>query len=112
MRRIGTWVAGAAIRQLAEWGVANIAETLGATTARLGDRLSEFGITADAGQAPHFLSVRFDGGMPEGIEARLAEANVHVSLRGETMRITPHLYNEEADEERLVAALGAATQAA
>jgi selenocysteine lyase/cysteine desulfurase len=105
-------VAGAAVRQLLDWGVGNIAETLGATTARLCARLAEFGITADAGQAPHFLSVRFAGGLPDGIEARLAAANVHVSLRGETMRITPHLYNNQADEERLVADLGAATQAA
>jgi selenocysteine lyase/cysteine desulfurase len=33
---------------------------------------------------------------------------VHVSLRGETMRITPHLYNNEQDAERLVASLKAA----
>jgi selenocysteine lyase/cysteine desulfurase len=30
---------------------------------------------------------------------------VHVSLRGERMRITPHLYNDEADVERLIAHL-------
>jgi selenocysteine lyase/cysteine desulfurase len=43
--------------------------------------------------------------MPEGIEARLAAADVHVSIRGERMRITPHLYNDEADAERLFSAL-------
>jgi selenocysteine lyase/cysteine desulfurase len=105
-------VAGAAIGQLLAWGVANTAETLGAATARLEARLAPLGIGADHGQAPHFLSVRFEGGMPDDIEARLAQANVHVSLRGETMRITPHLYNNEADEERLVAALAAAAGAA
>jgi selenocysteine lyase/cysteine desulfurase len=85
--------------------VANIAETVGAMTRRLAARLGEHGIQAEGGRAPHFLPVRFAGGMPEGIEARLAAAGVHVSLRGETMRITPHLYNDEADAERLVAAL-------
>ena len=90
-------VAGAAIGQLLDWGVADIAETLGAMTARIEARLGERGVTGQQGRAPHFLSVRFPGGLPEGIEERLAAADVHVSLRGERMRITPHLYNDEAD---------------
>jgi hypothetical protein len=56
--------------------------------------------------------VRFKGGMPPGIEARLAAAQVHVSLRGETMRITPHLYNHQGDEEQLAASLREAVGAA
>jgi selenocysteine lyase/cysteine desulfurase len=98
-------VAGAAIRQLLDWGVANIAETLGAMTDALEARLRERGVSPRERRAPHFLSVRFPGGLPEGIEERLAAANVHVSLRGDWMRITPHLYNDEADVERLFAAL-------
>jgi selenocysteine lyase/cysteine desulfurase len=101
-------VAGAAIEQLLAWEPTRIAATLAETTARLEARLAPLGIAADAGRAPHFLSVRFGGGMPEDIEAQLAAANVHVSLRGETMRITPHLYNTPADEERLVESLRAA----
>lgn len=100
-------VAGAAIGQLLDWGVADIAETLGAMTARIEARLGERGVTGQAGRAPHFLSVRFPGGLPKGIEERLAAAGVHVSLRGERMRITPHLYNDEADLERLFSALWA-----
>jgi selenocysteine lyase/cysteine desulfurase len=100
-------VAGAAIGQLLDWGVSDIAETIGEITASIADRLSERGISSlpASARAPHYLSVRFGGGMPDGIEERLAEANVHVSLRGERMRITPHLYNNEADVERLLAGL-------
>ena len=98
-------VAGTAIGQLLDWGVANIAETLGAMTDALEDRLREREAFAGEGRAPHFLSVRFPGGFPAGIEERLAEAGVHVSLRGDWMRITPHLYNDEADVERLFSAL-------
>lgn len=98
-------VAGASIEQLLAWGVADIAESLGAMTDAIAERLRGHGIAAAPGNAPHFLSVRFEGGLPQGIEARLAAADVHVSLRGETMRITPHLYNNEADVERLVGAL-------
>jgi selenocysteine lyase/cysteine desulfurase len=98
-------VAGTAIGQLLGWGVDNVAETLGAQTAALEGRLAERGVTARPGRAPHFLSARFPDGLPQGIEERLAAADVHVSLRGEWMRITPHLYNDEADAERLLAAL-------
>jgi len=100
-------VAGAAIGQLLDWGVANIAATLGAMTDGIEARLRERDVTGQEGRAPHFLSVRFPGGLPEGIEERLAAADVHVSLRGERMRITPHLYNDEADLERLFSALWA-----
>jgi selenocysteine lyase/cysteine desulfurase len=101
-------VAGAAIEQLQAWGVANIAETLGAVTASLAERLQERGISSlpPGRRGPHYLSVHFSSGMPEGIDERLAAQNVHVSLRGERMRITPHLYNNEADMERLVRLLG------
>ena len=98
-------VAGAAIRQLLDWGVANISETLGAANRALAASLAEHGIEAAADRAPHFLSVRFARGLPEGIEDRLAAANVHVSLRGDRMRITAHLYNDEADRDRLVGEL-------
>jgi selenocysteine lyase/cysteine desulfurase len=98
-------VAGAAIGQLLEWGVGNIADSLGAMTARIEARLIEREVTGQQGRAPHFLSVRFPGGLPEGIEGRLAAADVHVSIRGERMRITPHLYNHQGDVERLLKAL-------
>jgi selenocysteine lyase/cysteine desulfurase len=89
------------------WGVHNISKTLGALTARIAGALAERGITSlpASARAPHYLSVRFEGGMPENIEERLAASNVHVSLRGDRMRITPHLYNHEADVERLLAHL-------
>jgi selenocysteine lyase/cysteine desulfurase len=100
-------VAGAAIEQLIDWGVENVAETLGALTARIAGDLNQFGISSLPleQRAPHYLSVRFAGGLPDGIEERLAAGNVHVSLRGDRMRITPHLYNDEGDVERLLAHL-------
>jgi selenocysteine lyase/cysteine desulfurase len=100
-------VAGAAIEQLLAWGVANIAETLGQVTGDLAERLAGHGIASlpPGLRGPHYLSVRYERGMPEGIEERLAGENVHVSLRGDRMRITPHLYNNGGDMDRLVQAL-------
>src|SRR4051812_45401010 len=100
-------VAAAAIEQLLKWGGGNVSATLEAIPASLAERLAARGIEAPPGRAPHFLSLRFPGGLPAGIEARLAAADVHVSLRGERMRVTPHLYNDEEDAGRLVAALSA-----
>ena len=100
-------VAGAAIEQLLAWGIADIAETLGVMTATIAERLGEFGILASAGRAPHYLSVRFARGLAPGIEERLSAAGIHVSLRGDRMRITPHLYNHEGDVDRLVGELAA-----
>ncbi len=98
-------VAEAAIAQLIDWGPANIAETLGGTTAAIAARLAEMGIEANPARAPHYLSVRFPHGLADDIEGRLAAADVHVSLRGDRMRITPHLYNDESDGDRLVQAI-------
>lgn len=102
-------VAAAAIRALLDWGVANIAETLGARTASLAARLEAVGAEAPAadGRGPHYLSVRFPRPMSDTLVADLAALGVHVSVRGERMRITPHLYNDEVDADRLIEALAA-----
>jgi selenocysteine lyase/cysteine desulfurase len=75
---------------------------LGATAAALEARLGELGAEASPSRAPHYLSLRFPRGLGDEIEQRLAAAEVHVSLRGDRMRITPHLYNDEEDGDRLV----------
>ena len=56
-------------------------------------------------RAPHFLSLRFPGDVPDGLTDRLAAANVFVSLRGTSLRVTPHVYNDDADSAALIAAL-------
>jgi selenocysteine lyase/cysteine desulfurase len=38
---------------------------------------------------------------PEDLAARLASDNVFVSVRGRSIRVSPHLYNTERDVERL-----------
>ena len=50
------------------------------------------------------LSLRFPAGMPDGLIARLAAENVYVSPRLGRMRISPHVYNDEADIDRFVTA--------
>jgi selenocysteine lyase/cysteine desulfurase len=100
-------MACAALRQLLDWGVAAIQATLAARTAAIADRAAALGLTAvdPALRAAHFLGLHFPGPVPDALPGQLAEARVHVSLRGSSLRITPHLWNDDEDVDRLFAAL-------
>jgi selenocysteine lyase/cysteine desulfurase len=97
----------AALQQILDWGVAEIAETLAARNADLAVRAASLGLQClDAGQrAGHFLGLRFARGVPETLLQELRNSNVYVSVRGNTLRITPHVYNNDTDVERLMHAL-------
>jgi selenocysteine lyase/cysteine desulfurase len=100
----------AALEQLLEWGVADIQTTLSAMTGRIAERAAPLGLRASDPtlRAGHFLGLGFPGEVPAGLPERLAEENVYVSVRGQSMRVTPHLFNNEADIDRLITVLGAA----
>jgi selenocysteine lyase/cysteine desulfurase len=103
-------VSVAALEQLLDWGVAAIAATLGAMTAEIAARAkAELGLTSAPAhlRAGHFLGLRVPAGMPPGLPERLAREQIHVSLRGDSLRVTPHLYNRRADVERLLEVLRA-----
>ena len=97
----------AAMSQLLEWSVAGIQETLASKTALIAKRLQALGLrpTAPPHRAGHFLGVRFPNGIPLDLPSRLSESGVFVSVRGESMRITPHLYNDDEDVDQLVRGL-------
>lgn len=102
-------MAVAAMRQLLEWGPAEIQATLGAYTDAIAERAAALGLIVPAREqrAGHFLGIRFPGGPPQDFVARLAGENVFVSQRADAMRVSPHLYNNEADADRLFRALEA-----
>jgi selenocysteine lyase/cysteine desulfurase len=54
-------------------------------------------------RAPHILSLRFPGGMPDDLIDRLAAEKIFVTPRLGMMRISPHVYNDEADIDQFVA---------
>ena len=100
-------MAAAALGQILEWGVDDIAATLSAGTAAIAERARALGLTASPPhlRAGHFLGLRFPSGIPAGLLERLAQEQIYVSVRGDSMRITPHLYNTQGDVDRLFAAL-------
>ncbi len=96
-----------ALRQILEWGVAEIYETL---THRTGE-IAEYGTKLGLASVPlkyragHFLGLEFKGGVPETLLKQLAADNIFVSARGNSLRVTPHLYNTDHDADRLLNAL-------
>ena len=56
-------------------------------------------------RAPHILSLGFKHGMPQGLAEGLASEGIHVAARLGRLRISPHVFNDEEDADRFVAAL-------
>ena len=97
----------AALEQILEWGVVGIETTIGTLTAGIAERASSLGLRSApaALRAAHFLGLHLPGDLPAELPAALAAENVHVSVRGTSMRVTPHLYNTDDDIDRLLAVL-------
>ena len=87
------------------WGAATIIERLAMLTARLAEGLRGAGavIPDPRVRAPHILSLGFPNGMPPQLVERLAAENVYAAPRLGRLRISPHVYNDEADVDRFVA---------
>jgi len=102
-------VAGEALRQILSWGVAAIAATLRARTDAIAAQAAALGLAVApaAHRAPHLIGLRHPGGFPAELPARLAAAKVYASARGDSIRIAPHLYNTDADVDRLFRVLQA-----
>lgn len=100
-------MAAISMEMMAEWGAGAVVQRLNMLTERIAAGLQNAGVrVADAKfRAPHILSLSFSGGMPAGLVEALASEGVHVAPRLGRMRISPHVYNDEADADRFVAAL-------
>jgi selenocysteine lyase/cysteine desulfurase len=96
-----------AIKQLLKWDVAQISETIGAINRRLADAAAELGFTAprEPLRAAHYLCLRRKTAIPKELPEMLAREKVFVSVRGSSIRVTPHIYNTAEDSERLIKCL-------
>lgn len=99
----------AVLEQLNAWGPQSIQATLKQMTAAVASEAGALGLTSlpPERRAGHFLGLRFPEhrfpkGPPAGLSEALAEAGVHVSLRGTSLRVTPHLWNDWRDLEALI----------
>ncbi|WP_025899250.1 aminotransferase class V-fold PLP-dependent enzyme [Sneathiella glossodoripedis] len=96
-----------ALEQILDWDPANIYETLGQINKRIAEQASAIGLTSppEEFRAKHFLGLESPGGFPADLLDSLAAQKIFVSIRGNSLRITPHLYNTQQDCDRLLNAL-------
>ncbi|HEX4228298.1 MAG TPA: aminotransferase class V-fold PLP-dependent enzyme [Bryobacteraceae bacterium] len=100
---VATPMAIAALQQVLSWGVASIQQALSVLTGKVAQLSAEIGYAALPApeRCGHMIGIRRAGGIPASLSQALRDANVFVSVRGDSIRIAPHLYNDVDDVERL-----------
>ena len=104
---VGVPVAIRSLEQILEWGVPRIAAELAPVVHRIAQGAGELGMapTAAGSRSPHYLGLRSDGGLPARIGERLQGESIYVSIRGDSIRVAPHLYNTWDEIERFLTVL-------
>jgi len=102
-------IAITALQQILAWRVEQIAASLSGLTARIESEAARLGLAAVPAErrVGHLIGLRSPA-FPSDLAARLAAAGVYVSLRGTSIRVSPHLYNTHDDVDRLFDVLAAA----
>lgn len=97
----------ASLEQLVAWGVSNVEAYIGALTDEIAREATTLGweVAAPEHRSRHMLGLRRPGGVPEKLPDLLKEANVYVSVRGSSIRVSPHVYNSRDDVARLLEVL-------
>jgi selenocysteine lyase/cysteine desulfurase len=100
-------MAVAALELILRWGVERIAAAIAPLTDLVEETAAALGLgVPPAGsRAGHMTRPRPAGPPPAGLAAALADAGVHVSVRGRSLRVSPHVYNTPDDVARLGLAL-------
>ena len=100
-------MASTSMEIMEQWGGAAVAQRVSMLTARVAEGVRGLGLNVPKAQlrAPHILSLGFKEGMPAGLVEALATEGIYVAARLGRMRISPHVYNDEADCDRFVAAM-------
>jgi selenocysteine lyase/cysteine desulfurase len=101
-------MASIGMEMMAEWGHTAVTQRLLMLTERIADGVRGLSVSVPERRvrAPHILSLGFKDGMPAGLVEGLATEDIYVAPRLGRMRISPHVFNDEADIDRFVAALG------
>lgn len=94
----------AAIQQLNEWTPAAIQHYCAGITKSAIQQLTEsgFSIENEAYRGTHLFGIRVGKKNVKRIKAKLEAAKIYVSIRGNAIRVAPHVYNTSADMDALV----------
>ena len=94
----------AALGQLRLWGIAKVESRIRHITQLIADEAETMDcfVLPARNRAAHFLGIRPRGGIPEGLLERLRSERIYVSVRGDAIRISPHVYSSVADAWRFL----------
>lgn len=95
----------AALSQLSQWQPAHIQRRLREWIDALCERAGAIGFSFPAERVGHMVGLRSPSGLPAGLVQALRDDGIHVAVRGDSIRVSPHLHNTEADLNRLLDAL-------
>lgn len=100
-------MASIGMEMIAAWGTAAVRKRLAMLTERIAEGVRGLNVMVPAMRmrAPHVLSLGFEGGVSKGLVDALAAERIYVAPRLGRMRVSPHVYNDEADVDRFVQAL-------
>jgi selenocysteine lyase/cysteine desulfurase len=101
-------MAAIGMEMVAGWGTAAIAQRLAMLTDRIAEGVRDLGVGIPPRhlRAPHILCLGFKDVTVKALVEGLATEGIFVAPRLGRMRVSPHVFNDEADSDRFVAALG------
>lgn len=93
----------AALKQIVAWGITHIYEGISRLTEKIAELAAADGyiVLPPDQRCGHMIGIRHPSGIPERLATLLKEARVFVSIRGDSVRVAPHLYNDLSDVNRL-----------
>lgn len=98
----------AALTAIETWGIAEVQDYCEALMASAWAPLQAAGywVESPAYRGSHLFGLRLPASRdPKTLKEKMIRAGISVSFRGSAIRVSPHLYNDAADIERLVACL-------
>ena len=97
----------AAAEQLLQWTITGVAASLQAVTDQIAAQAGALGLTTPSrGQrGPHMLGIEVPREVADAIARQLRDDGVIASVRGNSLRVAPHLHTTQGDIDRLLSAL-------
>jgi selenocysteine lyase/cysteine desulfurase len=88
-----------ALEQILEWGVTNIQAYIANLTGLIAGQALERGweVVPQPLRVGHIIGLQKKGANLGEIAAKLAQNQVHASVRGTVLRLSPHVYNTTAE---------------
>jgi selenocysteine lyase/cysteine desulfurase len=102
----------AALEQIIAWQIPRIAESLAETTGHIAEQAARLGldVAAKHQRGPHMFGIGLSERTRTRAAAALTEAHCYTALRGNSLRVSPHLHTTDEDVDLLVDTLARITE--